>query len=100
MRRDKTSGAVTTLAAADWNAVLSVNLTGATLMAREVVARMVKAERPGVLVNLSSISGLVGTPRRAAYAASKGAIDAATRSLAIELGPSGIRVNSAADSTR
>ena len=41
----------------------------------------------------SSVSGLVGTPRRAAYAASKGAIDAATRSLAMELGPAGIRVN-------
>jgi NAD(P)-dependent dehydrogenase (short-subunit alcohol dehydrogenase family) len=48
------------------------------------------------IINLSSISGLVGTPRRAAYGATKGALDAATRSLSIELGPSGIRVNAVA----
>jgi NAD(P)-dependent dehydrogenase (short-subunit alcohol dehydrogenase family) len=50
----------------------------------------------GSIVNLSSVSSLVGTPRRAAYAASKGALDAATRSLARELGPSHIRVNGVA----
>ncbi len=50
----------------------------------------------GSVVNLSSVSGVVGTPKRSAYAATKGAIDAMTRSLAVELGPLGIRVNSVA----
>ena len=50
----------------------------------------------GSIVNLSSVSGVVGTPNRAAYAATKGAIDAMTRWLAIELGPAGIRVNAVA----
>jgi NAD(P)-dependent dehydrogenase (short-subunit alcohol dehydrogenase family) len=50
----------------------------------------------GAVINVSSVSAVVGTPRGAAYAATKGAIDAATRSLAMELGPHGIRVNSVA----
>jgi len=50
----------------------------------------------GSIINVSSVSALVGTPNRAAYAASKGAMDAASRSLARELGPKGIRVNSVA----
>jgi NAD(P)-dependent dehydrogenase (short-subunit alcohol dehydrogenase family) len=50
----------------------------------------------GSVVNLSSVSGVVGTPKRSAYAATKGAIDAMTRSLAVELGPLGVRVNSVA----
>ena len=62
---------------------------------------LIAALLPGVrsIVNLSSVSGVVGTPNRAAYAATKGAIDAATRSLAVELGPAGIRVNSVAPGT-
>jgi NAD(P)-dependent dehydrogenase (short-subunit alcohol dehydrogenase family) len=75
--------------------LLAVNVRAPLLLIAALIPSMV--ERGGAtIINLSSISGLVGTPRRAAYGASKGALDAATRSLAIELGPSGIRVNSVA----
>ena len=75
--------------------LLAVNVRAPLLLIDGLVPSMIERGR-GSIVNLSSVSGLVGTPNRAAYAASKGALDAATRSLAIELGPSGIRVNSVA----
>ncbi len=75
--------------------ILAVNVRAPLLLIAALVPSMLERGR-GSIVNLSSLSGLVGTPRRAAYAASKGAIDAMTRSLAIELGPSGIRVNAVA----
>jgi gluconate 5-dehydrogenase/3-oxoacyl-[acyl-carrier protein] reductase len=75
--------------------LLAVNVRAPLLLIAAVVPSMAAAGR-GVIVNMSSVSGVIGTPRRTAYAASKGALDAATRSLAIELGPSGIRVNSVA----
>jgi NAD(P)-dependent dehydrogenase (short-subunit alcohol dehydrogenase family) len=75
--------------------LLAVNVRAPLLLTAAVVPSMTARHR-GSIINLSSVSALVGTPRRAAYAASKGALDAATRSLAIELGPHGIRVNSVA----
>jgi NAD(P)-dependent dehydrogenase (short-subunit alcohol dehydrogenase family) len=75
--------------------MLAVNVRAPLLLIAALIPSMIERGF-GSGVNLSSVSGLVGTPRRAAYAATKGAIDAATRSLAIELGPSGIRVNSVA----
>ena len=75
--------------------MLAVNVRAPLLLIAALVPAMVE-HGGGSIVNLSSVSALLGTPRRAAYAASKGALDAATRSLATELGPSGIRVNSVA----
>ena len=75
--------------------MLAVNVRAPLLLIAALIPSMIE-QGGGSIVNLSSVSGLVGTPRRAAYAATKGALDAATRSLAIELGPSGIRVNSVA----
>jgi NAD(P)-dependent dehydrogenase (short-subunit alcohol dehydrogenase family) len=72
-----------------------VNVRAPLLLIAALVPSMI--ERGGAsIINISSVSGVTGTPRRAAYAATKGAIDAATRSLAMELGPHGIRVNSVA----
>ncbi len=75
--------------------MLAVNVRAPLLLIAALVPSMAALGR-GSIINLSSVSAVVGTPRRAAYAASKGALDAATRSLAIELGPSGIRVNAVA----
>jgi 3-oxoacyl-[acyl-carrier protein] reductase len=75
--------------------LLAVNVRAPLLLIAALIPALA-ASGHGSIINLSSVSGLVGTPNRAAYAATKGAIDAATRSLAIELGPSGVRVNSLA----
>jgi len=81
--------------AATIDLLLAVNVRSPLLLIAALVPSMIE-RGAGSIVNVSSVSGLVGTPRRAAYAASKGAIDAATRSMAMELGPHGIRVNSVA----
>lgn len=73
----------------------AVNVRAPLLLVSRI-AQSMRQNRRGVIISVSSLSGILGTPRRAAYAATKGAIDAATRSLAIELGPDGIRVNAVA----
>jgi gluconate 5-dehydrogenase/3-oxoacyl-[acyl-carrier protein] reductase len=85
----------TDLDAALLDRLYAVNVRAPLLLIAALVPSMSERGR-GSIVNLSSVSSQVGTPRRAAYAASKGALDAATRSLAVELGPAGIRVNGVA----
>ncbi|MCX6432547.1 MAG: SDR family NAD(P)-dependent oxidoreductase [Actinobacteria bacterium] len=75
--------------------ILATNVRTPLLLIARLIPFM-KENGGASVINLSSVSGVVGTPNRAAYAASKGAVDAMTRSLAIELGPFGIRVNSVA----
>jgi NAD(P)-dependent dehydrogenase (short-subunit alcohol dehydrogenase family) len=77
---------------ASWANVLDINLTGVFRMTRAVVPQMVKQGR-GSIVNISSIASLVGLSGLAAYTASKGALDALTRALAIEYAKEGIRCN-------
>ena len=76
----------------DWDRMMNVNARGSFLASREIVPIM-KRQRSGSIVNISSIAGLVGLKERVAYTASKGAILAMTRALAIDLALEGIRVN-------
>lgn len=75
--------------------VLDVHLAGTFLMSREI-ARGMAARRGGAIVNLSSIAGLTGLPKRNAYGAAKAGIVAMTRSMACEWAAAGIRVNAVA----
>jgi NAD(P)-dependent dehydrogenase (short-subunit alcohol dehydrogenase family) len=80
---------------AEWNHVMAVNVTGAFHHCRAVLPRMLE-QRSGSIVNVTSISGMVGLPKQAAYCASKGALVQMTRQLAIEYADRGVRVNSIA----
>ena len=74
--------------------LMAVN-TRAPMVIAQVVARdLIKRGVPGAIVNVSSLAAAVGTRDHLAYCASKAALDAMTRVMAVELGPHGIRVNS------
>ncbi len=74
-----------------WAQVLDVNLTGVFRMTRAAVPHMM--QRGGSIINISSIASLVGIPALPAYAASKGALDALTRSIAVDYAKDNIRCN-------
>lgn len=80
---------------AKWSSVLDTNLTGTFLCCREAI-KLMAYRRSGSIVNLSSISGAIGTAGQANYAASKGAINSLTKVLARESAHLGIRVNAVA----
>ncbi|MGQ9458994.1 MAG: SDR family NAD(P)-dependent oxidoreductase [Anaerolineae bacterium] len=76
-----------------WRRTLEVNSTGTFLCCKHALPLMVAGERGGAIVNISSLAAERPRPYMAAYAASKAAIVALTRSLAQEVAPHGIRVN-------
>ena len=75
-----------------WRDCMAINIDAQFIACRAVIPVM-KAQKSGVILNMSSTSGLYGTPNRAAYTASKWAVIGLTKTLAIELGPHGIRCN-------
>ncbi|MCP4901232.1 MAG: SDR family oxidoreductase [bacterium] len=79
----------------DIHDVLNTNIKGVLYLTAAVVQPMMM-QRSGVIINMSSISGQKGGRGQANYAASKGAIDAFTRAMAVELAPRKIRVNAIA----
>ena len=83
------------LADSVWDKILEVNLTGALLLCQRVAPLMV-AQGRGSIINMSSVAGADPFPLLGAYSVSKAALDALTKVLARELGPSGVRVNAIA----
>lgn len=86
------TGGVETLSLADWERTLAVNLTGQFLCVRAAVPRL-RQSRDASIVNLASAAGHLGMPGRSPYSASKWGVVGFTKTLAIELGADGIRVN-------
>jgi NAD(P)-dependent dehydrogenase (short-subunit alcohol dehydrogenase family) len=80
------------ISVADWDQIIAVNLRGMFLVAQAVSRRMAERGR-GVIVNMSSTNGLGGEEDYAHYNASKGGVLQLTRTMAVELGTRGIRVN-------
>jgi meso-butanediol dehydrogenase / (S,S)-butanediol dehydrogenase / diacetyl reductase len=76
----------------EWDRIIDTNLKGPFLTCREFMPAMIAAH-DGCVVNIASTAGLRGGRRRAAYCASKGGLVLLTRSLAIDHGPDGVRVN-------
>lgn len=79
----------------DWNKVINTNLYSAFVMSQEVIPNMIH-NKQGSIINISSAWGVVGGALEVIYSVSKAGIDGLTKSLAKELGPSNIRVNSIA----
>jgi len=86
------TAAVEHIELAAWQACLGVNLDGAFLCCKQAVPHLKKAGA-GSVINISSTAGMMGYPLRAPYASSKWALIGFTKTLAMELGPYGIRVN-------
>lgn len=85
-------GGTTETTEEDWDMLFDTNVKGTWQLSRSVIPHMVAAGS-GSIIHVASNMGMKGVANQIAYSASKGAVIALTRSMAVELGPSGIRVN-------
>lgn len=96
VKKDRTTGALVKMSKEQWDAVIGVNLTGATFMVRDVVEKMVATEqKPGVIVNMSSIARH-GNRGQSNYVSAKAALAANTVTWSREFASFGIRVGAVA----
>ena len=86
------TAAVEDIDPADWDRTIAINLNGQFTCANKAAAAL-KASPEGAMINIASVAGRLGYANRTPYAASKWAIVGFTKSLAIEMGPAGVRVN-------
>ena len=77
----------------EWSRVINVNITGVFLCAQAFAREVISVEGTGAIVNLASTLGVVASPSRAAYTASKHAVVGLTKEMAMEFGEKDIRVN-------
>jgi len=87
------AGDTDALAVADFDKVLAVNLRGAFLCAQQAIRHWLGTERPGAIVNVSSVHQVIPKPRFVGYSVSKGGMQNLTHTLALEYASRGIRVN-------
>ena len=91
VKKDRETGEVKKLSKEQWDAVIAVNLTGATLLARDTVAKMVSTgSKPGVVVNMSSVARH-GNRGQSNYSAAKAALATNSKTWSLEWAPFGIR---------
>ena len=79
----------------EWDDVIATNLTGTFNLTKALIKNMIK-DRYGRIINISSVSGLMGNPGQVNYSSAKAGLSGFTKSLAKEVGSRGITVNSVA----
>ena len=95
VKKDRNTGEIVKLSKEQWQAVIDVNLTGASMMVRDVAAKMATTATPGVIVNMSSVARH-GNRGQSNYSAAKSALATNTKTWALEFAPFKIRVGAIA----